>query len=327
MHLGRARRLDCLQRALEGGFVLTGEADDHVRGQVEALGEGDPAQVRGSVVAARHRAQDAVVAGLERNVKMAGDGRRLAKRVEERCGEVVDLDRRQSEPCETGRHADVADQPRQVVALLAVPVAAEVDPGEHDLAVTLGDAAAHLGEHGIGGPAARCAAHERDHAEVAGEAAAVLHLHEGTNAVESGFALDTRDRTDIAGDRVGGLLASLRHDDDVLRQPGKGVGREVGAAPGDVHPPVGARRTRCGVPRLPERLVRHAARVQHGDVAAQALLVPVAQQTLAHRLGVSVRDLAAEEVDRESRHPRGPYCVRTSRSATHPSASRRSSRR
>ena len=86
----------------------------------------------------------------------------------------------------------------------------------------------------LGAAAARRAAHERDDAEVARERAAVLDLHERAHAVEPRVGLDAADRTDVAGDERGGLLAALRDDDDVLGQAGERVAAEVRAAAGDV---------------------------------------------------------------------------------------------
>src|SRR5581483_12445034 len=106
------------------------------------------------------------------------------------------------------------------VAGLAVAVAAEVDPGEDDLAVSLLGAAAHLGEHGRRAPAPARPAHERDHAEVAREAAAVLHLDERANAIEPRVRLNATDRADVAGDRLRRLLAAARGHADVFRQAG-----------------------------------------------------------------------------------------------------------
>ena len=134
---------------------------------------------------------------------------------------MVDLDRAEPQPLEPRRRARLADEPRQVVAGGAVAEAAEVDAGEHDLAMALRDAALDLGEHRSGAAAARGAAHERDDAEVARERAAVLDLHERANAIEARVGLDAADRADVAGDERGGLLASLRDDDDVRGSPAK----------------------------------------------------------------------------------------------------------
>ena len=96
------------------------------------------------------------------------------------------------------------------------------------------DAAPDLGEHGVRAAAARGAAHERDDAEAAREAAAVLHLDERAHAVEPRVGLHAADRADVAGDERRRLLAAPGDDDDVLRQAGEGVGGEVRAAAGDV---------------------------------------------------------------------------------------------
>src|SRR4029453_397234 len=97
------------------------------------------------------------------------------------------------------RHgAELAHEPRQVVARVAVAVAPEVDPREHDLAMALLDAPPHLTQHRLRRTAARGAAHLRDDAESAGEAAAVLHLHERADAVEPRVRLDAADPAPVA---------------------------------------------------------------------------------------------------------------------------------
>ena len=147
----RPGALDRGERARERGVVLGREADDHVARQVELVRERlEPAEVGGGRVAASHRAQDAVVAGLERDVEVARGGRRLAQRGDERVAHVVDLDRAEPQAVEARRRADLAHEARQVVAGVAVAEAAEVDPGEDDLAVPLLDAATHLAQDGVG---------------------------------------------------------------------------------------------------------------------------------------------------------------------------------
>ena len=65
---------------------------------------------------------------------------------------------------------------------------------------------------------------------------------------------------------------------------------------------MGARRTSRGVARLAHRLVGDAAGVDDGDVRLVLLDVAVAKQSLADRVRVRVRHLAAEEADREGGH-------------------------
>ena len=98
-------------------------------------------------------------------MEVTADGRRLAERGDQRVVDVVDLDRREPQPLEkTNDDTGLAYKPRQVVAGVAVAVAAEIDAGEHDLAVALRDAAPDLDARtaGVGGTAPRRAAHERD---------------------------------------------------------------------------------------------------------------------------------------------------------------------
>ena len=108
-----AGRLDHRQRAAKRALVLGGEADDHVGRQVEVAERLEPPQVRGGVVAAAHRAQHAVVAGLQRHVQVARDRRRLAQRGDELVVDVVDLDRREPQAGEPRHRAGLADEPRQ----------------------------------------------------------------------------------------------------------------------------------------------------------------------------------------------------------------------
>ncbi len=166
----------------------------------------------------------------------------------------------------------------------------------------LGDPAADLAEDRLDTAAARAAANERDDAEGAGEGAAVLDAHEGPRALEAPIRLDAADRADVTGDEGGRLLGAAADDDHVRGQSRERVAGEVGAAARDVDPPVRARGPRDRPARLPHRLVRDAAGVDDGDVAAGRLGVAVAEQRLADPHRVRVRDLAAEEASREGRH-------------------------
>ena len=113
---------------------------------------------------------------------------------------MIDLDRRQPQPFESRRRTHRAYESRQVVPGGAVTVAAEVDAGQNDLAMALRDTPGDLAEHGVGGPATRGAADQRDDAEVARERAAVLNLHERPDTVEPRVRVDAADRSDVAGD-------------------------------------------------------------------------------------------------------------------------------
>jgi len=155
--------------------------------------------------------------------------------------------------------------------------------------VALRDAAADLAEHGFGRPAARGAAHQGDDAEAAGERAAVLHLDEGADAVEAGVGLHTPDRTHVARDERGRLLAAARDDDHVVRQPRESVAGEVRSAAGDVDAPVRTGRASRLLPRLRNRLVGDAAGVDDRHVgSASPLRVSIGEQPLTHRVRVDV---------------------------------------
>src|SRR5262245_41629859 len=67
VNLRDARTLDRRQRRLEGALVLTGEADDHVRREVEPGSRLEAPQIGGHAVAPPHRPQHAVVTGLQRH--------------------------------------------------------------------------------------------------------------------------------------------------------------------------------------------------------------------------------------------------------------------
>ena len=170
------------------------------------------------------------------------------------------------------------------------------------------DAALDLGEHRFRATAARGSTHERDHAERAREAAAVLHLDEGAHAIEPRFRLDARDRADVARRPPPASPRPPPDDDDVLRDALERILPEVRRATGDVDTAVRAREASDGLARLRDRLVRHAARADDGDVGdACALRMAVGEQALANRMGVDVRHLAAEKTDREGRHRRQRY--------------------
>ncbi len=215
---------------------------------------------------------------------------------------MVHLDRREAQAFQPGRAAGLADEPRERVAGGAVAEAAEVDAGQHHLAMPLIDATTNLREHRRGRAAARGAADERDHAERARERAAVLDLHERSDAVEPVLRVDAADRANVAGDECRGFGAGPPCDDDVRRRPVEGA-FEVRGAPRHVDRARRTRRARGGLTRLRDRFVRDAARVDDLDLAALCdLEMTVGEQPLADRLSVRERDLAAEEPRRERRH-------------------------
>src|SRR5213082_2150879 len=199
---------------------------------------------------------------------MTRRGRRLAQRIDESRAHVVDLDRREPESLEPRCLTGGTDEPRQVESLLTVAIAAEVDAREHDFAMPLRDAAGDLGEHGARAAAARTAPDERDDAEVAREAAAVLDVDERADAIEARVSLHATERADVARDEVRRRLAPARDDRDVVRQADERVSGEIRSAAGDEDATVRARRPSGRLARLAHGLVRDAAGVDDRYVRA-----------------------------------------------------------
>ena len=153
MDLRDSGRVDAIECPLERLFVLAREADDHVAREIEVGERSESAQKRGRVVAPAHCPQDAVVARLQRDVEVLPDDRRLAQSLDEVPVDVVDLDRRQPQPCQPGDLTHGANEAGQRAGGLAVPVAAEVDPGQHDFSMALLDALPDLPQDRRGAPA------------------------------------------------------------------------------------------------------------------------------------------------------------------------------
>src|SRR5262249_14254226 len=152
-----------------------------------------------------------------------------------------------------------------------------------------------------------------DDAEVARERAAVLHLHESTDAVESRLSLDAADRADVAGDERRRLLAPPVDDDDVRRQACERVALQIGGAAGDLHAPLRPRSAGGFLSRLRRGLMRAAAGVDACHVGVvDALDVTLRKQPLPHLMRIDMRDLAAKEADREARHRGNAKWVRGS---------------
>jgi hypothetical protein len=173
-------------------------------------------------------------------MEVPGDGGRLAKRVHQLVVHVIDLDRGETKPLQSGRRAGLADEPRERVAALTIAEAAEVDSGQHHFAMPLLDPLPDLPQDRVRAAAARCSANERDHAEPAREAAAVLNSNECTHAVEPCVGLNAADRADVSGDEVGRVLGPPRDDGHVPGQTGERA-LEIGPAPGYVHAPMRSR--------------------------------------------------------------------------------------
>ena len=216
---------------------------------------------------------------------------------------MVDLDRREPEPGETGHGARLAHKPGERVAVLAVAIAPEVDARKNDLPMSLLHALTNLGQDSVGSAAPGGTTHLRNDAEPAREAAAVLDLDEGSDAVEADRSVRAPS-TPTSADTFS-AVSSLGAETiaDVVGQPGELVTRQVRRAPGHVDPPGAARRAPDGLSRLSHRLMRDTARVHDRHVGlAGGLSVSVRREPLTQCLGIGVRHLAAEELDGEGRH-------------------------
>ncbi len=191
----RARSFDGGERPAEGALFFGRKTDDDIAREVELPGqELEPTQVDGARVAPPHRAQHSVVARLERNMEVLRRRRGLPQRRDQRRIDVVDLDRAQPQPAQTLHRSRRAHQPGEVEPRRTVTKAAEVDPCQDDLAVTLLHATPDLAEHLPGATAAGAAADERDHAELAAKRATVLDLDEGANTIEAVVGARAPDR-------------------------------------------------------------------------------------------------------------------------------------
>ncbi len=187
----------------------------------------------------------------------------------------------------------------------AVAVAAEVDPGEHDLLVAVGRAPTDLAEHGAGRPAARAAAHARDHAEGTREAAPILDLDERSNTLPPKARLDTADRAsgsarrlavrrfappDDHGDVLGELteraleIGGTARDEDAVRRGARPAGQ----------PSATSATASC----VTQHVLTTAT-----SASPLVSLMPREREPLADLASIDVRDLAPEKVDRERRHP------------------------
>src|SRR5207248_9013322 len=126
--------LDRLQGPLERRVVLRGKADDDVAGQVELAGERrKPAEICRRGVAAAHRAQDPVVAGLQRYVQMPADDTGVAQRRDQLGRDVAHRDRAEAVALEALMRAAGANKPSQVISGVPAAVAAEVAARAYDL--------------------------------------------------------------------------------------------------------------------------------------------------------------------------------------------------
>ena len=118
----------------------------------------------------------------------------LRERVEQIAIGLDRIDRRQPQPLEL-RHVleDLLHQRAELRRAGQIgAVAGDIDAGEHDLAIAVGDEPPHVVDHRAHRHRARIAAAIGNDAERAAMVAAVLHLHEGARAAFEGRRSDAR---------------------------------------------------------------------------------------------------------------------------------------
>ena len=186
VHLAHRQILHHPGGAEKGGLVLAGEADDRVGGEVDAgqrlAGPQAGLHVRGGVVGAAHGPQDARVAGLQRDVQVGCDDRRLGDGGQEPVVHGPRLDRGDPQADEPADRAHGAHEVRQGGAGGRVAIGPDVDARQHQLGVPLAQPPAGVAEHPLERPALGRAAGGGDDAERAARVAPVLDLQEGPRA-------------------------------------------------------------------------------------------------------------------------------------------------
>jgi hypothetical protein len=143
----------------------------------------------------------------------------------------------------------------------------------------------------------------RDDAEVAGEAATVLHLDERAHPFVADLSPCAAENTDVISHVRSRLIAQPRNNFDVRWKSQPGTTGKVRGAAGDVDLRRPRRCAPCGLAGFAHRLVRDAAGVHDRDVRpSRGLAMAVRDESRTDLLGVSVRDLAPEKPDGERRH-------------------------
>ena len=245
------------ERPLERALVLGREADDHVGRQVEAVGERDAAQVRAArrsgAPSRAGRRRRRTGAGRAGGATTVGVSRSAATSSSLRWLTSIDESRSRASP-------GVAPASRisrgEVVAGLAVAVAAEVDPGEHDLAVPLrrrGGASRRARPRRDGCARRRArAGSRRSCTRSCSRPGPSRTRARGRAARRPGRSRSRRRRRRRSPASPRSTAATTT---TFSGRPGECVGGEVGAAPGDVDardacaPPARRRAATCAPPR------------------------------------------------------------------------------
>src|SRR5882672_6945055 len=195
------------------GFGLAGEAGDDVGasgGVGKALAdELDAPGVVFSAVPAVHGGEDAVGAGLQRQVEMLGDAIGPGEEFDEILGDVQRLDGADAETFDGGFVKDAAEERFEFDAGRKVAaVGAEIDAAENDFAEAGFAEALNFLKDSFGREAAALSANEGDDAIGAAGIAAVLNLQGGAGVIP--FPAEDRGGEkfsafeNIAGEDLGG---------------------------------------------------------------------------------------------------------------------------
>src|SRR6266705_948449 len=180
-----------------------------------SVSHGKPAMTS-APIPAMHCGEDAVRAGLQRDVKVLRDAVVGGEEIDQFAGNVHWLDGADAETLDGGFVEDALQQIDKFDARgeIAAP-GAEIDPAQDDFARAGGDESADFAENFVWSKAAAASAHEGNHAVRAAVVATILNFQDGAcvtrnDAVEAGIVAgngsgkDVRLFKDVAGEDFGG---------------------------------------------------------------------------------------------------------------------------
>ena len=234
MHAGQPRVGGHRLRVREVGVGLAGEANDHIGGQCDVGGMrsqgGDQVEVVATPVEATHALEYAVAAGLQWDVKVPAESRRRGQ-LDQLGGEVVGIDGAETKPCRGDRRQQPPNERCEGVAAVAAE-GAQVDAGQHDLAIAIGDRLLRaLDQCGLV-LALRHAAGAPHDAVGAAVIAAVLHFEEESRARERRRSAGARGRRERRGQVIEDLSFPVVGECDIdARNRGYARVRIVDVAP------------------------------------------------------------------------------------------------
>ncbi|MCW0417490.1 hypothetical protein NB689_003244 [Xanthomonas sacchari] len=236
--LVEAHVLDQLHGLVEVGVALAGEANDEVRADRDVRTH--RAQLADLLlelqcgVAALHRAEDAVAAGLHRQVQIVGQLRHVAVGLHQRVAEFQRMRGGEADAADALDLRDAADQQAQVGVLrllaglgvgVGAAVGVDVLAEQVDLAHALRGELCHFHQHVLERAADLLAAGVGHHAERAVFGAAFHDRHEGRGAFGARLR-QAVELLDLGEADVHLRLARFAARADQLRQPVQGLRAE-----------------------------------------------------------------------------------------------------